>query len=97
MVLLDGSLSYENDGDIVGYRWKQTKGSPPVILSEPIAIQPEFVAPDVAKQTDLVFKLAVKDSQSLESQAVTVVTVVPAMKGDTEKDGDGDGIGDACE
>ncbi len=45
-VTLDGSNSFDPDDGIESYRWKQVAG-PSVSLSDPEAVQPTFLAPNV--------------------------------------------------
>jgi hypothetical protein len=65
-VLLDGSLSSDPDDGIVSFLWEQT-GGPTVSLSDPSAVQPDFVAPDVSFQdVALTFQLTVEDVRRTE-------------------------------
>ena len=76
-VTLDGSASTDAQGDIASYRWRQVSG-PPVILSDPTAASPTFVAPQVeaGAPQDLVFSLTVTDSVGLTSSDEITITVV---------------------
>ncbi|MGK0190375.1 MAG: VCBS repeat-containing protein, partial [Verrucomicrobiales bacterium] len=77
LVDLDGSGSFDPDGDpLTSYAWTQDSG-PTVILSDSGAAQPSFIAPAVSQDTTLVFSLVVSDG-TLPSEADTVsVTVSP--------------------
>jgi hypothetical protein len=75
-VVLDGSGSTDEDGEIVSYRWRQIAG-PPVTLSDPAAIKPAFVAPVIEVPTeDLAFELTVTGPGGLQDKAKVVVTVI---------------------
>jgi len=74
LVRLDGSASYDPDGNLpLQFEWTQT-GGPPVVLSDPHAISPTFTAPD--ERTSLTFNLVVTDalgSSSKPSMAIVFV------------------------
>lgn len=76
LVRLDGSASYDPDGNLpLQYEWTQT-GGPPVSLSDPHAISPTFTAPD--ERTVLTFNLVVADALGSHSQpSKTIVFVDP--------------------
>jgi hypothetical protein len=67
---LDGSASYDPDGDPITFLWTQTSG-PTVSLSTPTQAKTSFAA--VAGQS-YTFKLTVTDSGGLSSSAVTRVS-----------------------
>jgi hypothetical protein len=66
MVQLDGLASTDADKDTLSYRWKQIAG-PAVNLSDAQAAQPSFTAPQVEKETVLVFELVVNDGSPKKS------------------------------
>jgi hypothetical protein len=67
---LDGSASYDPDGDPLTYQWTQISG-PAVTLATPTAVKTTFTS--VAGQT-YVFKLTVTDTGGLSSSATTRVS-----------------------
>jgi hypothetical protein len=74
-VALDGSNSTDQDDGIESYLWAQT-GGPPVTLSDPTAVQPTFLAPDVAAGgASLTFALTVTDQFGLQNTDTCVVNV----------------------
>lgn len=67
-VTLDGTQSFDPDGDEIKYFWSQIdNGTPQVVLSSPNAPQTTFVAPEVTKETILTFNLRVVDKSNEES------------------------------
>ncbi|UCF03654.1 MAG: hypothetical protein JSV14_08505 [Deltaproteobacteria bacterium] len=75
-VTLDGSNSFDPDDGIESYRWKQIAG-PPVSLSDPEAVQPTFLAPNVEPDgVSFTFELTVTDVGSLQSSDTTIVNVI---------------------
>jgi hypothetical protein len=76
IVSLDGSDSSDPDGDLpLAHRWTQT-GGPAVMLNNPAAVGPAFIAPSEAAV--LTFTLAVTDSLGLPDPTPdeVVVTVI---------------------
>lgn len=72
IVTLDGSGS---TGAIVVYRWEQTEGAA-VELSDPMAVQPYFTAPEVSGGTiSLSFALTVDDGGELISSDSVNITI----------------------
>lgn len=77
-VLLDGSGSYDPDGDALAYQWTQLTG-PAVTLSNATSAACTFVAAPVNAQTALTFQLSVSDG-ALASSASTTVTLLPTQR-----------------
>jgi len=74
-VVLDGSNSFDADGDIASYLWEQTAGTP-VNLSNAAAVQPTFTAPDVAAGGEsLTFRLTVTDSEGQQGTDTCIVNI----------------------
>jgi hypothetical protein len=62
IVALDGTASYDPDGAIVAYAWRQVAGTP-IVLSSPASGAPSFTTPDVAAGGEvLAFELEVTDN-----------------------------------
>ncbi len=75
LVTLSGSNSTDPDDGIGWYLWEQTSGAP-VVLSDPTAASPTFVAPNVESGgAALTFKLTVTDKGGLDSTATCIVNV----------------------
>jgi hypothetical protein len=75
-VILDGSNSFDPDGGIESYLWKQILG-PSVSLSDPEAVQPTFFAPNVGTDgVSFTFELIVSDIGGLQSSDTTIVNVI---------------------
>jgi hypothetical protein len=75
-VALDGSNSFDPDDGIASYQWKQIAG-PSVSLSNPQAVQPTFLAPNVGTDgVSFIFELTVTDFSSLQSTDTTIVNVI---------------------
>ena len=82
MVTLDGSLSYDPDGEITSYQWTQVSGTA-VILSDRTSIRPTFIAPDIGSVEErLTFSLTVTDSAGLQGTDTCSVTVIPEVQTD---------------
>lgn len=61
IVTLDGSTSWDRNGDSVRYQWRQVAG-PTVALSSPTVARPSFTAPaGLPQDTNLAFELTVSD------------------------------------
>ena len=75
-VTLDGSNSFDPDDGIESYRWKQIAG-PSVSLSDPEAVQPTFLAPNVEPDgVSFTFELTVADVGGLQSTDTAIVNVI---------------------
>jgi hypothetical protein len=69
-ITLDGSASYDPDGDPITYQWVQT-GGPTISLSAPTAARTTFAA---AEGVAYAFRLTVKDDKGLAGAAKVQVT-----------------------
>jgi hypothetical protein len=76
-VVLDGTKSYDPNGDSLSYLWLQLAGGQPVSLSSNNTSTPSFVAPSVTNNMMLTFELVVSDGQANSEPAYTYVTVQP--------------------
>ena len=74
-VILDGSNSYDPDGDSITYQWTQVSG-PTVTLSDPNSANPNFTAPQVTETTYLEFELVVSDGQLSSGSVSATITVL---------------------
>jgi hypothetical protein len=71
-VFLDGSSSFDQDGEGIAYHWIQTSG-PPVGLSDPTTARPSFTAPSVTSAgATLRFDLTVTDGIDQATDSVQV-------------------------
>jgi hypothetical protein len=74
-VTLDGFGSSDPEGENLFYRWRQVAGRP-VTLSDPVAEQPTFLAPNVESGgVSLLFELTVTDVGRLQAVVDTLVNV----------------------
>jgi hypothetical protein len=74
-VSLNGTASYDQDGDLLGFEWSQVSGNP-VTLDNPNSAQPRFLAPLVSSGgATLVFRLIVNDGLDLSVADDVYVTV----------------------
>jgi len=100
-VYLDGSLSYDPDGNIVSYNWEQTDGTP-VALSDISSMSPTFIAPSNGIGVDyLIFRLTVTDNDQITASdyvGVHVYDPVSPIDNTTndQTDNSGGGGGGGC-
>jgi LmbE family N-acetylglucosaminyl deacetylase len=82
-VRLDGSASYDIDGDPLTYRWTQTAGRA-VTLSDRHAVNPTFVAPTgLTADEVLAFDLVVNDGYIDSAPNTVRITVIAENPGST--------------
>ena len=74
-VTLNGSNSFDPEGETLFYRWRQVAGRP-VTLSDPAAEQPTFPVPNVGLTgVTLILELTVTDAGGLQAVVDTLVNV----------------------
>lgn len=73
-VILNGSRSYDPDGDQITFAWTQTAG-PNVMLKGGNTSMAAFTAPKVSNETKMSFNLRVKDKAGLSDNANETVIV----------------------
>ena len=79
-ILLDGSLSYDPANAIQVYQWTQLSG-PTVMLDNPAAIKPQFIAPEVSTfGAYLVFQLTVINSNNVSASDTVTIFVQNQIK-----------------
>jgi len=78
LVTLDGSGSYDSDGDTLTYSWSQVSGAP-ITLDNPTSVSPTFDSPDSGG--DVVIELIVNDGtiDSAPSQVTITFTYVDSV------------------
>lgn len=74
-VTLNAQASYDPDGRIVQYSWRQTAGPAATLRGVSIAT-PEFVMPIVSTTTTLTFEVMVEDNKGAGGIATVTVSVV---------------------
>ncbi|MGF7139205.1 PKD domain-containing protein [Roseimarinus sediminis] len=72
VIALDGTASYDPDGDPITYEWIAPQG---ITLNDHTAAQPEFTAPEVTEDTDYTFELYVSDGVDFSLADEVIVTV----------------------
>ncbi|MDH5258987.1 MAG: carbonic anhydrase family protein, partial [Gammaproteobacteria bacterium] len=76
-VTLDGSASFDSDGDKLAYNWSQILGTP-VMLDDSDSSKPSFKAPQ--RPDHLVFELTVNDGEKTSHSDSVVVSVKNVVK-----------------
>ena len=76
-VALDGTKSYDPNGDNLQFLWLQLAGGPTVSLLNNATATPSFIAPSVPNTTTLTFQLIVSDGQTDSTPAYTYAMVQP--------------------
>ena len=75
VIQLNGSNSSDSDGTIQAYLWTQLSG-PEVSFSNIAAVDPEFTAPSVEADTELIFELKVTDDEGLTDYDEVAILVI---------------------
>lgn len=76
-VILDGTPSFDPDGDHLAFNWKQVLGTP-VMLDNPNAPKPSFMAPE--RPDHLIFELNVSDGEKTSHTDSVIVSVKNVVK-----------------
>ncbi|MCF7919179.1 MAG: C10 family peptidase [Candidatus Cloacimonetes bacterium] len=84
-VTLDGSGSYDVNGDPLSFNWTAPAG---IVLSGSNTVSPSFLAPQVTVETDYVFSLIVSDGTFFSEPDEVIVTVVMTDNNENEVSGD---------
>ena len=78
-VVLDGSGSFDPEGETLSYTWTQFGGTPTVTLDDPTVARPTFAAPrGLTTNSMLTFALTVTDAGGKTSSADTVIVTIIA-------------------
>jgi hypothetical protein len=85
-VTLDGTNSYDSDGNVTSYHWLQTGGEPFITLSDVDGPNPSFIAPaNIKNDTNILFQLIVTDNDggnSTDDMNVLIKnTTLPKIQG----------------
>jgi hypothetical protein len=79
-VTLNGSNSFDLDGDNLSYQWDQIAGPPVTLLPDPTADNPTFTAPFVESAgLSFTFELTVADNSGLQATDTTIVNVTSTL------------------
>lgn len=76
IVTLDGTESYDLEGESLAYSWTQTSG-PEVTLKDPTSVRPTFASPDVRDNTTLTFSLEVNNGRQVSNVDTVSIIVMP--------------------
>jgi len=73
VVYLDGSGSYDPEGDDINYHWVAPPG---IELSDSTIADPTFISPDIDDSTDFAFLLTVDDGECYSNPDTVIITVI---------------------
>ncbi len=73
LVQLDGSGSYDPEGETLAYLWT---APPEIQLSDSTNMQPTFTAPDVTDSTEFAIELIVYDGECYSDPSTVIITVL---------------------
>ena len=76
-VSLDGSLSYDLDGEALSFNWTSLDG---VVLFDSKSVSPSFIAPQVSVDTKYRFRLVVYDGVAFSAADTVAVTALQVNK-----------------
>jgi hypothetical protein len=78
IVTLDGTGSFDREGESLAYSWTQTSG-PEVTLNDPTSVRPTFTSPDVVRDnTTLTFSLEVNNGRrGSDADTVSIIVMPP--------------------
>lgn len=79
-VVLDGSASYDVDGNAMTFAWTQTDG-PAVALDDAAAMTPTFLTPSLSAPASVTFQLVVNDGQADSVPATVTIPLIPRAGG----------------
>lgn len=76
IVTLDGTESFDREGESLAYSWTQTSG-PEVTLNDSTSVRPTFTSPDVRDNTTLTFSLEVNNGRQVSNVDTVSIIVMP--------------------
>ncbi|TMO04004.1 REJ domain-containing protein [Pseudoalteromonas sp. S558] len=76
---LDGSRSFDPDGDISHYQWRQlSTNAPNAEILQPTNVKTQVTLPELTADSEFIFELIVTDAQS--NEATSTVTIIARDK-----------------
>ena len=75
VVILDGSGSFDADGDIVSYYWELISPDVELAITNADESQSSFIAPEVDADTNYIFRLSVTDNDEASASATVTISV----------------------
>jgi hypothetical protein len=76
-VSLDGSDSFDPDGDALAYNWSSLDG---IVLFNPSSVSPSFILPQVSENTSYRFTLVVSDGALSSGRDTVTITAIQVNK-----------------